>query len=145
MTSDLAFPMTAFSLAAMSTRELGDRHRELLVRLREVDHWRRLVAARLDLAVAAVADLEEPTQDAGPSACPALPPDGLRDLLGIPRQADRLRETALLPVLRLARTELDAYAAAVQAVADEAGHLLATRLELGWPDEIPATALTHRA
>src|SRR5689334_2260196 len=32
----------------------------LLLELREVEHWRRLVAARLDLAVAAVAAVDEP-------------------------------------------------------------------------------------
>ena len=40
--------------------EARRRQLALLTELREVEHWRRLVAARLDLAVAAVAAVDEP-------------------------------------------------------------------------------------
>jgi hypothetical protein len=58
----------------------------------------------------------------------ATPPDGLRDLLGIPRFEERLTETALLPRLREAMAELDAYGEALRAVTDEAAHVIALRL-----------------
>jgi hypothetical protein len=177
-----------------------------------VDHWQRLIAARLDLAVAAVADIPEPHPEPAP-LIPALaaelggpdairraidasgqsagtdlaallgrlegtalpggfegfdadqggvldghadgladglapatshglaqipvvfPPEGLRDLLGIARYEDRLVETALLPQLREAAGQLDAYGDALRSMTDEAAHVIAVRL--GTP-QLPA-------
>jgi hypothetical protein len=174
----LTDPLTATNFSSMSVEELCDRHRQLLQRIREVDHWHRLIGARLDLAVAAVADLPEPVSDPAPlipalaaelggshvirralsaagvtsglsftldedddllgdgrdparrsPAIPvATPPDGLRDLLGIPRFEERLTETALLPRLRQAMAELDAYGEALRAVTEEAAHVIALRM-----------------
>jgi hypothetical protein len=66
MPSGLTAPLTGASFSTMGVDELCDRHRELLQRTREVDHWLRLIGARLDLAVAAVADLPEPVPDPAP-------------------------------------------------------------------------------
>jgi hypothetical protein len=71
MPTGLTAPLTGANFATMTVDELCDRHRELLQRIREVDHWQRLIAARLDLAVAAVADLPEPVPDPAPHT-PAL-------------------------------------------------------------------------
>ena len=178
MPTGLTDPLAATDYRAMTTDELCEHHRELLLRVRDVDHWRRLIGARLDLAIAAVTDLPEPAPppavlmpamtaaaeaaqawpkellaavggdtapfapgddliDAGvitragphddPRAPFVAPPDGLRDLLGIPRADDRLPETALLPRLRQALAELDAYGDALRAVAHETAHLIALR------------------
>lgn len=87
------------------------RHR-LLEELREVDHWRRVVAARLDLAVAVVTSLDEPIPRDLPFA-PVLPRD-LRDLVGLPD--DRGGEAAVLVPLRTALDDLDCYALALRAL-----------------------------
>jgi hypothetical protein len=71
MPTGLTAPLTGANFATMTVDELSDRHRELLQRIREVDHWLRLIAARLDLAVAAVADVSEPVPDPAP-LIPAL-------------------------------------------------------------------------
>ena len=68
------------------------------VQIRRTEHWRRLVAARLDLAVAAVTDIDE---------LPAQAPAGLRQLLGLDHYERRLGETALLPLLKAALADLD--------------------------------------
>lgn len=178
MPTGLTDPLTAEDLTAMNLDDLVDHHRQLLTRLRDVDHWHRLISARLDLAVAAVADVPEPLPErllppftaalaadfwsrelmatavgAGPvqlgrvptqraetlaerigaelgPVAPA-PPDGLRDLLGIARFEERLVETALLPRLRQARSELDAYGEALRTVADEVARLIALRTGAG--------------
>ncbi len=84
---------------------------DLVAELRDVDHWRRLVAARLDLAVAAVTDVDEL---AGPAAGGFPPPSGLRRLVGLPPGEQAGAEVAVLPRLRSALAALDAYAAALR-------------------------------
>jgi len=216
MPTGLTAPLIGANFSTMTIDELCDRHRELLQRIREVDHWSRLIAARLDLAVAAVADVSEPVPEPAPlipalaaelggpdvvrraidasgrpagtdlaallgrlegtalpggfegfdadqggvvdglgggvmaghadglAATPshgfaqvpvAFPPEGLRDLLGIARYEDRLVETALLPQLREAAGQLDAYGDALRNLTDEAAHVIAVRL--GTP-QLPA-------
>lgn len=116
---------TGLPLEAVPTEQ-----EQLLAELREVEHWRRLVAARLDLAVAAVTDIDEPTVRVLPAA-PLLPP-GLREVLGLPACEQALPETALLLRLRAVQRDLDAYAAALRTSAREAaaaqgrGNVLAT-------------------
>src|SRR5690349_13413349 len=78
----------------------------LLLELREVEYWRRLVAARLDLAVAAVAAVDEPVVRDLPAA-PA-PPFGLRELLGLPSPGPGRDDVALLLRLRAVQRDLDA-------------------------------------
>jgi hypothetical protein len=88
-------------------------------RLRDAEHWRRLVAARLDLAVAAVAGIDE------------VEPVQLRTLLGMPGGADgdgRLAESSLLIRLRTALEELDRYILTVRDELDDATAEVATRL-----------------
>jgi hypothetical protein len=71
MPTGLTAPLTGANFSTMTIDELCNRHRELLKRIREVDHWQRLIAARLDLAVAAVADIPEPYPEPAP-LIPAL-------------------------------------------------------------------------
>ena len=92
----------------------------LLVHLRVVDHWRRLVAARLDLAVAAVATPDEP-------AVPGLL--DLHDLLGLAAPGTARSEAALLLRLRAAQRELDAYAVGLRASVRAATADVVTRLD----------------
>ena len=130
----LTEPPSAVSFSAMPIEELSRQHRELVCAQREAEHWHRLVAARIDLAVASVADLDEPhCMDAVAAGTACTPPSGLRDLLGIPRgdsrPADsRLSETRLLPQLRRALHELGSYARTLDAVTDEAARVLAHRV-----------------
>lgn len=98
------------------------RRHDLVAELRDVEHWRRLVAARLDLAVAAVTSLDEPAPRALPAA-PALP-CSLRTMIGLPTCEDALGETAVLERLRDALRDLDAYAAALRATTDDATRAL---------------------
>lgn len=130
MALGLTDPLTALSFSAMPLDELAENHRGLLATQREVAHWRRLISARIDLAIASVADLEDVLV---PPNCtsygsPCTPPPGLRDLLGIPRLNERLQETSLLMRLRTALSELDRYERTLQAVTDEAANILAFRL-----------------
>jgi hypothetical protein len=113
-------------------RDTGRHQLELLTQLRAVDHWRRLVAARLDLAIAAVAALEEP----------AVP--GLRDLLGLPAPGTAQPEAALLLRLRAAQRELDAHAVALRASTRTATADVVTRLDRARPPSA-TTALPARA
>lgn len=129
MATGLSEPIAA-DLTTMSVKEVCDHHRDLLVQIRCVDHWRRLIGARLDLAVAAVADLDElHPEHPGLKAC--SPPDGLRLLLGIAgtHSEQRLHETSLLPRLRQAIDDLDTYKLSLRSQADDAGHVLATRFD----------------
>jgi hypothetical protein len=99
-------PQSVKALSLVLPQDLDDahrRHRELLSQLRVLDHWRRLVNARLDLAVAAVTDID----DAG-LIDDGLIGDSLRDLIGIPRQHGRLAESAKLVLLREVLRDLDA-------------------------------------
>jgi hypothetical protein len=99
----------------------------LLAELREVEHWRRLLAARLDLAVAAVAAVDEPIVRDLPAA-PA-PPFGLRELVGLDAPGSASRELALLLRLRAAQRDLDAYAGALRARTRVATTELVSRLD----------------
>jgi hypothetical protein len=129
----LTDPLTALSFSAMPLDELTANHRGLLAAQREVDHWRRLILARIDLAVASVADLEDLLMppNAASYGSPCTPPAGLRELLGIARLEEldeRLDETTLLMQLRRALTELALYNRTLEAVTDEAANMLAFRL-----------------
>lgn len=133
MALGLTDPLTALSFSAMPVAELSQAHRGLLAAQREVDHWRRLITARIDLAVASVADLEDllVPPNAASYGSPCTPPLGLRDLLGIARLdelEERLGETSLLMQLRQALDELAIYNQTLQAVTDEAANMLAFRL-----------------
>lgn len=87
----------------LTPEETSQRHRAVLAQLRAIDYWRRLVGARLDLAVAAVADIDDDTLiDDG------LVGDSLRELVGIPRLDGRLAESAKLVLLREVLKDLDA-------------------------------------
>jgi hypothetical protein len=128
----LTDPLTALSFTAMPLPELAAYHRGLVAAQREINHWRRLLLARIDLAVAVVTDVEEPV---GPPmtpgyGCPCLPPTGLRNLLGVARQDQRLRETSLLMELRGALAELTAYSDTLDTITGEAAHILVHRLGL---------------
>jgi len=129
----LTDPLTALSFSAMPVAQLAETHRGLLAAQREVDHWRRLILARIDLAVASVADLGDllVPPNAASYGSPCTPPPGLRDLLGIARLEEldeRLGETTLLMQLRRALQELAAYSQTLTAVTDEAANMLAFRL-----------------
>jgi hypothetical protein len=131
----LTDPRTALSFSAMPVAELAENHRGLLAAQREVDYWRRLIAARIDLAVASVSDLEDllVPPNAASYGSPCTPPAGLRDLLGIARLdelEERLGETTLLMQLRRALNELAVYMETLEAVTDEAANMLAFRLGL---------------
>jgi hypothetical protein len=99
--------------AALRREETRRDQLALLLELREVEHWRRLVAARLDLAVAAVAAVDEPVVRNLP-ATPA-PPFGLRELLGLTSPGSAREEVGLLLRLRDVQRDLDAYARALRA------------------------------
>jgi hypothetical protein len=113
--------------AVITLDERRRRRNDLLTRLREVDHWRRLVTARLDLAVAAVTAIEEPTSD---STVPSVAlPAGLREILGLPVCKAALPEAAVLLRLRQAQRDLDEYAQALRTSADLATLELAALLD----------------
>jgi hypothetical protein len=99
----------------------GRAHLALLAELREVDHWRRLVTARLDLAVAAVAAIDEPVArrlaTSGPAS--AAVPCGLRELLGLAAPGAQRGEAAVLLRLRGVQRDLDAYASGLRAAMAE--------------------------
>jgi hypothetical protein len=97
--------------------ELLARRRALVAELRDVDHWHRLAAARLDLAVAAVTNIDELA--GRPLPCPRLAPCGLRDVVGLPRPGEALAEAATLVELRSVLDELETYAAALRASCSE--------------------------
>lgn len=100
--------------------EASDAYHHLVAVLRDVEHWRRLAAARLDLAVAAVTDIDDLVPLACPGGCP--PPADLRGLLGIPHGADACDEAAVLLRLRAVVAQLDAYATALRPLVRRAGH-----------------------
>lgn len=105
--------MTVATSDSRTLEGLPDSRRRLQAELREVGHWRRLVAARLDLAVAAAIGLEEPVGRALP-CCPAVP-DGLRELVGLDG-AGADHPSASLERLRTALDDLDTYAVALRAL-----------------------------
>jgi hypothetical protein len=106
-----------------------DRRRQLalLTELREVEHWRRLVAARIDLAVAAVAAVDEPVVRNLPAA-PAVP-FGLRELIGLAPPGNTRGEVEALLRLRAVQRDLDAYAHALRATTRVATQDLLSRLD----------------
>jgi hypothetical protein len=101
---------------------LRKHHHDLICELRDVDHWRRLVAARMDLAVAAVTSISEPVERDLPSAPPL--PCGLKAILGLPAWDEALEETALVVRLRDVLRDLDQYACALRASSTEATRCL---------------------
>jgi hypothetical protein len=111
----------------------------LLIELREVEHWRRLVAARLDLAVAAVAAVDEPVVRNLPAA--PGPPFGLRELLGLASPAPA--ELSLLLRLREVQRDLDAYACALRAQLRVATRELVSRLDDRCPGGAPGPEGEH--
>jgi hypothetical protein len=113
--------------AVVPLDEKRRRRHDLLAELREVDHWRRLVAARLDLAVAAVTDIDEPSARA--DAAGAMVPPGLREILGLPGCDQALPEASVLLRLRAAQRDLDEYAQNLRASTDVATMELADLLE----------------
>lgn len=137
----LTDPLTAVAYTEMPIEELSAQHAILVTAQREVEHWHRLISARIDLAVASVADLEELRSPPAAATCgtPCIPPTGLRDLLGIPRSENRLRETALLIELRQALADLGSYSATVNALTDEAARVLGHRVgTVRLSDTLPA-------
>jgi hypothetical protein len=103
--------------AVVPLDEKRRRRHDLLAQLREVDHWRRLVAARLDLAVAAVTSIDEPELGRFDAATGSLPAD-LREILGLPACDQALPEASMLLRLRAALRDLDEYARALRATTD---------------------------
>lgn len=98
-----ATSLDAYPARSSTPEEAAQRHRAVLAQLRSLDYWRRLVGARLDLAVAAVADIDDDTLiDDG------LVGDSLRELVGIPRLDGRLAESAKLVLLREVLKDLNA-------------------------------------
>lgn len=96
-------------------------------RLRDAEHWRRLVEARLDLAVAAVADIDDLDgldHQAHPRAEGHAELEAtlvrLRALIGMPDSDGRLAESTLLIQLRRALFDLDHYIREVKREVDEA-------------------------
>jgi hypothetical protein len=115
--------------AVIALDEKRRRRHDLLAQLREVDHWRRLVTARLDLAVAAVTAIGEPSTD--PSDDGALPlPRGLREILGLPACEQALPEASVLLRLRAAQRDLDEYARALRESTDMATLELVPHLDV---------------
>jgi len=115
--------------AVVPLDEKRRRRHHLLARLREVDHWRRLVSARLDLAVAAVTLIDEP-DDARPGGDPLGPlPAGLREMIGLPDCDRALPEASVLLRLRAAQRDLDEYARALRETTDVATMELADLLD----------------
>jgi hypothetical protein len=116
---------------SVTTGEDGAQERRrqlaLLTELREVEHWRRLVAARIDLAVAAVAAVDEPVVRNLPGA-PAVP-FGLRELLGLAPAGHARGEVDTLLRLRVVQRDLDAYARALRATTRAATQGLLSRLD----------------
>jgi hypothetical protein len=98
--------VTVTTRAGTSLDELVEQQRELVTQLREVDYWRRLVLARLDLAIAAVTDIDEPS---GRSARVMIPPFGLREIVGIPDPDQATEDVSALLPLREVLLELDSY------------------------------------
>jgi hypothetical protein len=106
-----------------------DRRRQLalLTELREVEHWCRLVAARIDLAVAAVAAVDEPVVRSLPAA-PAVP-FGLRELVGLAPPGRARGEVEALLRLRVVQRDLNAYARVLRATTRGATQDLLSRLD----------------
>jgi hypothetical protein len=118
------------------SEELLDRQHELLAQLRGVDHWRRLVLARLDLAVAAVTDIDELSGTGDPTH---VPPFGLRDLVGIPPMERAQGDVGALAALREALADLDRHRLRLRREVTQASRELARQLgldDLGEHDDL---------
>jgi hypothetical protein len=115
----------------------------LLTELREVEHWRRLVAARIDLAVAAVAGVDEPVVRSLPSA-PAVP-FGLREMLGLAPPGAATGEVDVLLRLRTVQLDLDAYARALRETTRTATQDLLSRLDDPVDDQGPGPVEAEEA
>jgi hypothetical protein len=115
--------------AVVPLDEKRRRRHELLAQLREVDHWRRLVAARLDLAVAAVTSIDEPDAGSADPARASWLPTGLRDILGLPTSDQALPEASVLVRLRAAQRDLDEYARTLRESTDLATLELACAMD----------------
>jgi hypothetical protein len=114
--------------SALLDDALGE-HRAALARLRAAEHWRRLVAARLDLAVATVTDID----DLGVELT-GVPARALRGLLGVPDHdtccdADLLAESGRLLELRKALGELDARVERMRVDSEQARRRLVAVME----------------
>lgn len=131
MALGLTDPLTALSFSAMPADQLADYHRALVAAQRDVDHWRRLILARIDLAVASVADLDEPLTPPGLYGTVCDPPAGLRRLIGIAPTDVRAGEGGLLIRLRAALEQLSRYEKTLEAVTSEAAGILAYRAGAG--------------
>jgi len=107
--------------------ELLARQQALVAQLRDVEHWRRLAAARLDLAVAAVTDIDELASRPLPGAGAA--PGRLRTRVGIPAPRDALPETTVLFRLRSVLDELEIYAATLRHACDQVSREVLRRLD----------------
>ncbi|MCE0536018.1 hypothetical protein LWF15_10900 [Kineosporia rhizophila] len=127
MALGLTDPLTALSFSAMPLEQLTEYHRALVAARRDVDHWRRLILARIDLAVASVADLDEPLTPPGLYGTVCDPPANLRRLIGIAPTDVRAGEGGLLIRLRGALEELSRYEKMLEAVTAEAASMLAHR------------------
>lgn len=115
--------------AVVPLDEKRRRRHELLAQLREVDHWRRLVAARLDLAVAAVTAIDGPDTDGTDPATAGWLPEGLREILGLPTSEQALPEASVLVRLRSAQRDLDEYARTLRESTDLATLELACAMD----------------
>ena len=126
----LTDPVTMMAFTSMPIEELCEHHRRMVASLRDADHWCRLISARIDLAAAAVAGLEElaPPPGAGSYAFGQAPPQGLRDLVGMAYSDLRLHESTVMTQLRSALSDLDAYAERLRAVTSEAAVVIAARV-----------------
>ncbi|GAB3265074.1 hypothetical protein [Kineosporia babensis] len=131
MALGLTDPLTALSFSAMSPEQLAEHHRALLAAQRDVDHWRRLILARIDLAVASVTDLDEPLAPPGLYGTICAPPADLRRLIGIAPTDVRAGEGGLLIRLRAALDELSRYEKTLEAATGEAAGILAYRSRTG--------------
>jgi len=118
--------MASTAGAAVPLDEKRRRRDDLLAQLREVHHWRRLVAARLDLAVAAVTAIDEPSAEALDGTAV---PQGLREILGLPACDQALPEAAVLVRLRAALRDLDEHACILRESTDLATLELATLMD----------------
>ncbi|GLY33575.1 hypothetical protein [Kineosporia sp. NBRC 101731] len=128
MALGLTDPLTALSFSAMPVDQLTDYHRALVAAQRDVDHWRRLILARIDLAVASVTDLDELRPPPGLHGTICHPPAGLRRLIGIAPTDVHAGEGGMLIRLRGALDELARYERMLEAVTGEAAGILAYRI-----------------
>jgi hypothetical protein len=119
--------MSVAAEADLPLDELLARQQALAAELRDVEHWHRLAAARLDLAVAAVTDIDELTGP--PVPCTRLAPYALRTRVGIPDTRHALPETAALLRLRSVLEELDTYATALRLSCDQVWRQILLRLD----------------